>query len=298
MTITHKDKTKKPASATIIPRALPRTEREVIIHIAMPVSDPIQAADYTLKLINKAITESADITVPPFTLAHITTNNRVVLMTNPTTKATAYAPYLQFIADATKCLKPIETKINECWSKFLLHNVPVDADPSTVKVEIESTYPSLHLGQDPCWLVPMEYRFNKTTSMLVIALIGAINYKHLGTTSLAICNRLCRIQEYFSWNSSTQCNNCQKYGHHPRLCKADQPTCTVCAQQHTTKNYPCTISTCCTGGACTHPPLQCTTCGAAHKANDPLCPVCAKNTIDPRYKAGPKLQDKTMKFQV
>jgi hypothetical protein len=114
MTIMRKHKNKKPASTTIIPKALPYTKREIIIHIAMPVSDPIQAAGYTFKLINKAIIESPDNTILPFILTCITTNNRVVLMTNPTTKATAYVPYLQFMADATKFLKPIKTKINEC----------------------------------------------------------------------------------------------------------------------------------------------------------------------------------------
>jgi hypothetical protein len=112
MTITCKNK--KPVPATIIPRALPCTEREVIITITVPVTNAIPTTDYALKLVNKAIMESANIAMPPFILACITSNNRVVLMTNPTTKAAAYAHYLQILTNATKCLKPVETKINEC----------------------------------------------------------------------------------------------------------------------------------------------------------------------------------------
>jgi hypothetical protein len=134
-------KNKKPIPATIITKALPCTDREVIITIKVAVTDAIRAADYSLKLVNKAITESADITMPPFILARITSNNRIVLITNPTTKVAIYMPYLQILANATKCLKPVETKINECWSKFLLHNVPTNAKLSAVKAEIESTYP-------------------------------------------------------------------------------------------------------------------------------------------------------------
>jgi hypothetical protein len=186
-------KNKRPMLATIIPKALPYTKREIIIKIAVPVTDAIPATDYALKLVNKAIMESADITVPPFILTHITSNNSVVLTTNPTTKAAAYAPYLQILANATKCLKPLETKINECWSTFLLYNIPTNANLSAVKAEIESTYPSLHLGEDPYWLVLTECRLNKTTSILVITLIGIINHKCLGTTSLTICNCLCHI---------------------------------------------------------------------------------------------------------
>jgi hypothetical protein len=200
-------KNKNPAPATIIPKALCHTKREVIITIAVPVTNAIPTTDYALKPINKVIMESADITVPPFILACITSNNRVVLMTNPTTKATTYVPYLQILTNAVKCLKPVETKSNECWSKFLLNNVPTNANLSTVKAEIESTYPSLHLRQDLCWLVPTECHLNKTTSTLIIALIGPINYKCLGPTSLTICNHLYCMQEYFSWNSSTQYSN-------------------------------------------------------------------------------------------
>jgi hypothetical protein len=194
---------------------------------------------------------------------------------------------LQIIASVTQQLKPTETRINERWTKFLLHNVPTNANLPAVRSEIEDTYPSLRLGQDPRWLVPTERRANKAASTLVISLIGNVDYKCLGTSQLAICNRMCKIDEYFSWHPTSQCSNCQEYGHHPKLCKANHPRCAVCAQNHTTKNHPCTISTCRAGGACTHPPVQCANCNGTHKAYDQTCPVRIKHMEEYKNKSTP-----------
>jgi hypothetical protein len=199
-----------------------------------------------------------------------------VLTTNPTTKASDYTLYLQIITNVAQPLKPTETRINEHWTKYLLHNVPTNANLPAVRSEIKDTYPSLSLRQDPGWLVPTECRTNKPASTLVISLIGNVDYKCLGTSQLAICNRMCRIDEYYSWHPTSQCNHCQEFGHHPKLCKAQQPKCAVCVQNHTTKSYPCTISSCRAGAACTHPPIKCANCNNAHKANDHTCPIRIK----------------------
>jgi hypothetical protein len=191
-----------------------------------------------------------------------------VLTTNPTTKASDYTPYLQIIASVTQQLKPTETRINECWTKFLQHNIPTNTYLPALRSEIEDTYPSLSLGQDHHWLIPTEHHANKAASTLVISLIGSIDYKCLGISQLAICNRMCKIDENFSWHPTSQCSNCQEYRHHPKLCKANHPCCAVCAQNHTTKNHPYTISTCCTGSACIYPPVQCANCKGTHKAYD------------------------------
>jgi hypothetical protein len=196
-----------------------------------------------------------------------------------------------------KALQPTDPRINGCWSKFLVHNVPTNAKLPVIRGEIESTYP-LHLAQEPHWLVPEERRLNKTSSTLVISLISAIDLKRLGTTSLAICNHMCHINAYFSWNPASHCNHCQGYGHHTKLCKADRPTCAVCAQQHATRDHLCPISTCRAGGACNHPPFKCATCSAAHKANDPLCPARVRHLTDLRNTAEPTPQDETMETQV
>jgi hypothetical protein len=298
-TVTRKNK--KPAPVTIIPKALPRIEREVLLtcNVQIPKAENKEKwATYALNKFNHIINTRTDITLPPFILARITANNRLVLTTNPTTPATAYKSYIPMLSAEISALQPTDPRINGRWTKFFVHNVPTNAKLPDIKTEIETTYPSLHLATEPRWLVPEDRRLNKTSSTIVISLTGATDLKHLGTTSLAICNRLCRITAYFAWTPSTHCHHCQGYGHHTKLCKADKPTCAVCAQQHATREHFCPISTCRAGGACIHPPFKCASCGAAHKANDPQCPVRVKHLTATLDTTELTPQDETMESQV
>jgi hypothetical protein len=298
-TVMHKNK--KLAPVTIIPKALPCIEREVLLTCNARIGTPEQKtkwATFALQRFNHIINTRTDITLPPFILARITLNNRLVLTTNPTTPATAYASYLPMLSAEINPLQPVDPRINGHWTTFLVHNVPTNAKLPDIKTEIKTTYPSLHLATEPRWLVPEERRLNKTSSTIVISLIGATDLKRLGTTSLAICNRLCRINAYFTWTPTTHCHHCQGYGHHTKLCKADKPTCAVCAQQHATCDHFCPISTCRAGGACIHPPFKCASCGAAHKANDPQCPVRVKHLTALHDTTEPTPQDESMEPQV
>jgi hypothetical protein len=158
----------------------------------------VKWATYVLNKFNHIINTRTDITLPPFILAQITVNNRLVLTTNPTTPATAYKSYLPMLSTEMSALHPSDPHVNRYWSKCLVHNVPTNTKLPDIKTEIETTYPSLHLTTEPCWLVPEECRLNKNSSTIVISLVGAIDLKHLGITSLAICNYLCRINAYFA----------------------------------------------------------------------------------------------------
>jgi hypothetical protein len=291
-------KQRKPAPPTIIPKSLPRVDREIIITIKYENftndTERQKVAFSTLGHLNYAIRNTAEIDQPPFILARITSNNKLVLTTNPTTPATTYNPYMPVLLNEIKTLKPTPGYLNSRWTKFLIHNVPTDAAPDSVGREIERTYPTLRLMQDPRWLVPTERRLNKTSSTIVISLQGAIDLTRLGTSHFAIQNRTCRITEYFSWTPNSHCHNCQGYGHHTKLCKAEKPTCAVCAQQHSTKDHLCLIPTCRAGKSCTHPPLKCAACGASHKATDPLCPVRIRHLTASRNKAPAPEQDESM----
>jgi hypothetical protein len=106
-TIMHRNK--KPAPITIIPKALPRIETEVIITWGIHIPDTdtryrAKLADHPLRRFTCAIRQSADITLPPFILIRVNSNNTLVLMTNPTTPATAYASYLLMLSAKIKSL--------------------------------------------------------------------------------------------------------------------------------------------------------------------------------------------------
>jgi hypothetical protein len=291
-------KKKKPAPPTIIPKSLPRVDREIIITITHEKltndTECQKAAVSALDRLNYAIRTTAEIDQPPFILARITSNNKLVLTTNPTTPATAYTPYLPMLLNEIKPLNPATGQLNGRWTKFLVHNVPTDAALDSIGCEIERPYPTLRLMQEPRWLVPTERRLNKNSSTIIISLHGAIDLTRLGTSRLAIRNHICRIMEYFSWTPNSHCHNCQGYGHHTRLCKAEKPTCAICAQQHSTKDHLCPIPTCRAGNSCTHPPLKCAACGASHKATDPLCPVRIRHLTASWNKATTPEQDESM----
>jgi hypothetical protein len=289
-------KKKKPAPPTIIPKSLPHIERELIIlnDTIFPPAELKKWADYALNRFNWLILNTAEITQPPFTLARINSHNKIVLTTNPTTPASAYTPYMPMLLNEIKSLKPTIGNTNSRWPKFLVHNIPTASTPADLKMVLEVNYPTLQLMQEPRWLVPAERSLNKTASTIVISLQGTLDLKRLGANTLVLCNRKCRVTEYFSWTPTSHCRNCQGYGHHTKLCKEEKPTCAICAQQHSTKDHPCLIPTCRAGNSCTHPPLKCAACGASHKATDPLCPVRIKHLPASRNKAPAPEQDESM----
>jgi hypothetical protein len=293
-------KQKKPAPPTIIPKSLPRIEREIIISTVtiFPPAELKDWADDALNRLNWLIHNTAEITQPPLALASINSHNKIVLTTNPTTPASAYTPYMPMLLNEIKSLKPTIGNTNSRWTKFLVHNIPTAATTAKLKALLEANYPALQLMQDPRWLVPTECRLNKAASTVVISLQGTLDLKRLGTNTLVLCNRKCRVTEYFSWTPTSQCRNCQGYGHHTRLCKEEKPTCAICIQQHNTKDHLCLIPTCRAGKSCNHPPLKCAACGASHKATDQLCPIRIKHLPASRNKAPAPEQDEPMEQQL
>jgi hypothetical protein len=291
-------KKKNPVPPTIIPKSLPHVDREFIItitHEKLTSDTECQKAAFSaLDHLNYAIQTTAKIDQPPFILARITSINKLMLMTNPTTPATTYTPYMPMLLHEIKPLNPTTRQLNSGWTKFLVHNIPTDAALDSIRHKIERTYPTLRLMQEPHWLVPTEHRLNKTSSTIAISLHGTIDLTCLGISHLAIRNRIWRITEYFSWTPNSHCHNCQGYGHHTKLCKAEKPTCAICTQQHSTKDYLCPIPTCCARKSCTHPPLKCAACGASHKATNPLCPIRIRHLTASRNKAPAPQQDESI----
>jgi hypothetical protein len=289
-------KKKKPTLPPLIPKSLPRIEREIIVPTenTFPPAELKKWADFALNRLNYQILHTAEITLPPLAFSRINSHNKIVLTTVPTTPASAYTPYMPMLLNQIKSLKPTEGNTNSHWTKFLVHNVPTYATLAQLKMFLEASYLTLQLMQEPRWLVPEECRLNKTASTIVISLQGTIDLTRLGTNTLTLLNRKCRITEYFSWTPSSHCRNCQGYGHHTKLCKEDKHTCAICAQQHSTKDHLCLIPTCRARKSCTHPPLKCAAYGASHKATDPLCPVHIQHLTASRNKAPAPEQDEPM----
>jgi len=228
-------------------------------------------ADIALRQVNTAFVDYKDIFVPPFIRAGVTIRGAVIFTTGNDQNNVVYEDYISIIKHALsyfgKCEK---VEIGKRFSQFLLHGVPTHLSIPKISDSITTNYPQLVQGQTPCWLTPADRREHKTNSTIVMTLTGNIKKSAIGRQNLIVCNRECQLDDYIPYGRSTQCHNCQTYGHPAALCRNDV-CCAICAGPHNTRDHPCTLPTCKKGPACTHPPICCVNCNAPHKANDPNC---------------------------
>jgi hypothetical protein len=83
-------------------------------------------------------------------------------------------------------------------------------------------------------LADSKNRTGKEFSTVVLAFIGSEKLIGLGGKiihSIHIANKWCNITPYIPFGTTTQCTNCQGFGHPKTICKAE-PICTVCAWKH------------------------------------------------------------------
>jgi hypothetical protein len=229
-------------------------------------------ADIALRQVNSALVDNKDINIPPFIRARVTVRGSIIFTTSTVQNNIIYEDYSTIIADALsyygKCEK---VEIGKRFSQFLLHGVPTHLPISEISRSIITNYPQLVQGQTPRWLTPADRREHKANSTIVMTLTGDIKKADIGRRYLTVCNRECELEDYISYGRSTQCRNCQVYGHPAALCR-NASRCAVCAEPHETKDHPCSLPICKKGPTCTHPPIRCANCNTPHKASDPNCP--------------------------
>jgi hypothetical protein len=151
-------KKKKSVPAPLILKVLPYIEQELIIptDTTFHPDELMKVANYALNHLNLVIANTTEITHPPFSLARMNSHNRLVLMTNPSTPASAYTPFMLMLLNDIKSLKPVTGAANSTWIKFLLYNIPTNTSLTIFRTIIELTYPTLKLIQEPHWLIPTE----------------------------------------------------------------------------------------------------------------------------------------------
>jgi hypothetical protein len=273
---------KKTTTPKLIPTIYPKAEREVSCYFTMENTNTTPSeqdhtvrqavADIALRRVNSAFVDTKDVDVPPFIRARVTMRGAIVFTTSNCQNNVVYEDYSTIIAEALsyhgKCEK---VEIGKRFSQFLLHGVPTHFSLPEISDSIATNYHQLIQVQTPRWLTPADRRENKTHSTIVMTLAGNIKKADIGRQHLIICNRECQLEEYIAYGRSTQCRNCQRYGHPAALCH-ESPRCAVCASPHETKDHPCNLPACKKGPTCTHPPIHCANCDTPHKASDPNCP--------------------------
>ena len=271
----------------------PGSEKAILVYFDIP--EP-HYANPTISLLaldtaNKALEECGNVRPAPFLRASFTSDKSLVLAAGYGHAATDYEAHLTVVELALRRhFGTGKARLCEPWSKFLVHNVPTTMTPEEIRASFETTYTNLRMGQIPRWLTPADRRAGKETSSVVITLIGSHTLATLGTNKLLLRNLPCRMEEHIGFGAATQCRNCQKFGHHTRLCRStDGPICAICAGNHTTRRHPCNVPACRRGPACKHAQAKCANCGGPHRSYDPTCQLFVSPTAPPRGRtdAGP-----------
>jgi len=190
-------------------------------------------ADVELSRVNSAFVNTKDIDVPPFIHACITTRGAIIFTTSNCQSNVIYEDYITIIADALSYLGKCEVEVGKRFSQFLLHGVPTQYSLPEISDSIAVNYHQLVQVQTPRWLTAADRRQNKTHSTIIMTLAGNIKKTDVGLHNLIICNRECQLEEYIAYSRSTQCRNCQRYGHPAALCR-EALRCAVCAGPHAT----------------------------------------------------------------
>lgn len=142
-------------------------------------------------------------------------------------------------------------------------------DLHLLKQEIEIFNSELKLMKDSVWLSSEENRLTKRHASIAIALENKEQADTALNMKLCIAGLWLKTEKYTFSSLQTQCQNCQKWGHSTRICRA-QSTCQICAEKHATYNHKC--DTCkISGKECPHSKTKCANCKEEHMANSSLC---------------------------
>ncbi|CUS06617.1 unnamed protein product, partial [Tuber aestivum] len=136
--------------------------------------------------------------------------------------------------------------------------------------DIETYNTNLQLAAAPRWLTKQEARVGKLHSSLVLSFKSQKELKHALRNRLIIAGTPVRTSEFVDTRPSTQCRNCQKFGHHQKVCRHDT-RCQLCAGEHSTRLHKC--ATCQANKECPHTLLKCANCEGTHKSTDQRCTV-------------------------
>ena len=133
----------------------------------------------------------------------------------------------------------------------------------------------------PAWLISEENKQHKMHASIVIAVENAKQAIFALYNKLYIAGLWLKTQKYENSTEKTQCQNCQKWEHLTRICKASA-TCQICAEKHTTYLHNCNIYKT-KGKECSHSILKCANCKENHKANSNICSFSKKQQRYQKY---------------
>lgn len=260
---------------TVAPKKKP-TPKKLITHYQIVATleenqtiNPLQARNK----INEAF-QKAGIAGPVIQLAALSKRNNLILTTTSGYSGEFLLQQSNIWMDLfnIKHAQPLES-----WTKVIVHNVPTTFEGADtleiLQTEIPTYNKGLQIVGNSYWLTK-DWK-NKQNSSIVIAFKTEAEAKKLGSRIIILGESL-RTEKYRSIPATTQCDNCQGFGHTKLKCR-NQTACQLCAGTHPTSQHKC--STCTTSGKpCIHTLPKCSNCKEPHFANSRDCEVLAAIT--------------------
>lgn len=172
---------------------------------------------------------------------------------------------------------PFETaQKDEPWHKVALHGVPTPdfnkpEGMALVIEEIRTFNKGLKPIGSPYWLTSAEKRATQRAGSVAVAFATKEEADRAIQNRLYIAGISVRVEKLYSTAPTTQCQNCQGFGHLENHCKK-RPVCRFCGENHATQQHHC--NSCRTKGAkCQHLAPKCGNCNESHTADYKSCEV-------------------------
>jgi hypothetical protein len=217
--------------------------------------------------INQAF-QKAGITGPVVKEVAISRKNNLILTT---TEGYSGEFLLQQINTWQDQLQVKRAQPIEAWTKIVVHGVPTTFEGAETLQILHNeipTYNKQNIVGNPYWL-SKDWK-SKQTSSIVVAFKTEEEAKKIGSR-ITILGQSLRTERYRSTPPTTQCSNCQAFGHNANRCR-NQAACQLCAESHTTTQHNC--SSCSTKGKpCRHTLPKCCNCKKPHFANSKDCEI-------------------------
>jgi len=193
----------------------------------------------------------------------------IVLTTTPTFNAKYLLEKKEIWAN---CISFQEALPVTPWYKVAIHGIPTNLDNLEVlKSEISIFNNGLRVAGEPYWLSHESNRRVKQAGSVCVAFQSQKDADYAIRNSLYLLGISVRAEKLHSTPPSTQCHNCQKFGHVESRCR-NLPACKICSEHHATQQHKC--NTCnFKGRVCIHTIRKCANCKEAHTADDKLCEI-------------------------
>jgi len=152
---------------------------------------------------------------------------------------------------------------SQAWHKAVIHNVSrpiydnLELDKGTSRLRDDlANLLGMELAAEPRWINPPEKRANKVGSSIVVAFRTKAELDRYTGTKVKLHGRTMQIGRWHHYTDSSQCGNCQGFGHGSATCRKP-PKCGACGGEHKT---------------CKSSIAHCSNCGGEHKAASSECP--------------------------